>query len=79
MQTEQPEPQLYEIRVRGWLDPARSSWFNELTITNLDCGEAILRGTVRDQAALHGLLIKIRDLNLALLSVQRIDRILLPR
>jgi hypothetical protein len=59
----------YEIAVMGHLDGSWSEWFNNMDIRNLPTGEAVLCGTVVDQAALHGLLIKIRDLGLPLLSV----------
>jgi hypothetical protein len=61
----------YRIRVKGSLDTMWSSWFNGLTITPLDSDETLLTGPVADQAALHGLLAKIRDLGLPLLSVIR--------
>jgi hypothetical protein len=60
----------YEFRVEGHLAPCWSEWLDGLTITNLDNGETLLTGPVVDQAALHGLLVKIRDLNLKLLSVR---------
>jgi hypothetical protein len=60
---------IYDIRVTGDLDPSWSEWFDGLTITNLDCGVAVLSGDLVDQAALHGTLNKIRDLNLSLISV----------
>ena len=59
----------YVITVKGHLADHWSAWFEDLTITNTATGEALLSGPVVDQAALHGLLIKIRDLGLPLLSV----------
>jgi hypothetical protein len=59
----------YVITVRGHLDDRWSAWFEGMTITNTGNGEAVLAGPVRDQAALHGLLIKIRDLGLPLIAV----------
>jgi hypothetical protein len=59
----------YEITVRGHLDERWSEWFNGMNIRNLPAGEAVLCGPVIDQAALHGLLIKIRDLGLSLVAV----------
>ena len=59
----------YVITVRGHLDDHWSAWFEGLTITNTANGEALLAGPVVDQAALHGLLAKIRDLGLPLLVV----------
>jgi hypothetical protein len=61
------------IRVKGHLDPRRSEWFEGLTITPLEGGETTLCGPVVDQAALHGLLTRIRDLNLTLLSVTQVE------
>lgn len=59
----------YEIRVKGHLDESWSEWFEGLTVTNLDSGETVLRGEIVDQAALHGMLSKVRDLNLSLIAV----------
>lgn len=59
----------YIITVRGHLEQHWSAWFEGLTITNGDNDEAVLSGPVADQAALHGLLAKIRDLGLPLLAV----------
>src|SRR5215208_416738 len=59
----------YEIRVKGHLDESWSEWFDGLTITNLESGETVLRGEIVDQAALHGVLSKVRDLNLPLIAV----------
>ncbi len=59
----------YEIKVRGHLDDRWSEWFDGMDIRNLPGGDTILYGMVIDQAALHGLLIKIRDLGLPLVSV----------
>jgi hypothetical protein len=59
----------YVITVRGHLDEQWSAWFEGMTITNTANGEALLAGPVIDQAALHGLLIKIRDLGLPLIAV----------
>jgi hypothetical protein len=55
------------------LDPRWSAWFEGLRITSEQAGQTILAGPVADQAALHGLLGKIRDLGLPLLEVRRID------
>ena len=62
----------YQIRVEGHLGEQWQSWFDGLTITNVEQGEAILSGSLPDQAALHGVLEKIRDLGLPLLEVRRI-------
>ena len=64
----------YEIRVRGVLDGGWSAWFDGLQVTSDDRGQTTIAGPVTDQAALHGLLAKIRDLGLPLLSVRRIDK-----
>jgi hypothetical protein len=66
------EPGLYEIRIKGHLDTRWTDWFEGLTITALDNGETLLTGMVVDQAALHGLLRKVRDLAMPLLSVTRV-------
>ncbi len=65
-------PGLYEIRVKGSLDRKWADWFDGFTITPLEDDETLLAGPVADQAALHGVLAKIRDLGLPLLSVQRV-------
>ena len=58
-----------EIRVRGHLDGSWSAWFDGLAVTDAAGGEAVLAGELPDQAALHGVLIKVRDLGLPLLGV----------
>ncbi len=63
-------PALYEIRVKGYLSPEWSHWFDDMTITHDDEGNTLLAGPVVDQAALHGLLAKVRDLGLPLLAVR---------
>ena len=67
------EPGLYEIRLKGHLDAKWADWFDGLTITRADNGETLLSGAVVDQAALHGVLRKVRDLGLPLVSVNQID------
>jgi hypothetical protein len=61
--------QCYEIRLKGYLDDRWSDWFEGLTITLEEDGNTLLTGPVVDQAALHGLLKKVRDLGMPLLSV----------
>jgi hypothetical protein len=63
----------YQIVVKGHLDAKWSEWFNGMTIQNIPDGDAVLSGIVVDQAALHGLLIKIRDLGLSLISVRSLE------
>ena len=65
-----PEPELYEIRVRGHLDARWANRFEGLTITLEEDGDTLLTGPVIDQAALHGLLKKVRDLGMPLVSVR---------
>ena len=61
--------QRVEIRVKGRIDEHWSDWFDDLTITHTDHNETVLTGPVVDQAALHGLLAKLRDLGLPIVSV----------
>ena len=63
--------QRYEIRVSGHLGSRWAAWFDGLTLTNEDDGTTVIRGPVVDQAALHGLLQKLRDLGITLLSLTR--------
>lgn len=65
-------PERYEIRVKGHLDARWADWFDGLTITPIDDGDSLLTGLVGDQAALHGLLGRVRDLGLPLVSVKRV-------
>jgi hypothetical protein len=65
-------PVRYEIRVRGVLDHRWSAWFDGLAIGTGEPGQTVLAGPVADQAALHGLLTKIRDLGLPLLSLRQV-------
>jgi hypothetical protein len=62
------------ITIKGHLDQRWSEWFDGLTVTNLENGEAVLAGQLPDQAALHGVLTKVRDLGLTLVLVQCTDR-----
>jgi hypothetical protein len=64
-------PEYYEIKIKGRLDQPWSDWFAGLTLSHLEGDETLLSGTLPDQAALHGLLERVRDLNLTLISVSR--------
>ncbi len=66
---------LYRIRVEGHLDPCWSDWLSGMTIQQEPGGVTVLSGPVRDQAALFGLLIRMRDMGLTLISVNRIEKI----
>jgi hypothetical protein len=66
---DQYEPGLYEIRIMGHLENRWIDWFEGLTITLAENGDTLLTGPVADQAALHGLLRKVRNLGLPLISV----------
>ncbi len=68
-----PNPQMYQIRVNGQLDERWKRWFDGLTFTTNVCGETIITGNKLDQAALHGILNRIRDLGLELISVKRLS------
>jgi hypothetical protein len=63
----------YEIRIQGHLETRWGSWFDGLTLTTAGDGTTILRGPVIDQAALHGLLQRVRDLGLPLVSVTHVQ------
>ncbi len=65
---------VYQIRVQGVLDESWSDWLDGMTIVPLAHGETLIAGLIRDQAALHGLLNKIRDLGLPLLWVEKRKR-----
>ncbi len=73
MESEHVRLEVYHITIQGHLDSEWSDWFDGLTITLAGNGETILTGPIVDQAALHGVLIKIRDLGLPLLSLTRIE------
>ena len=64
----------YQIRVRGHLSSEWTDWFGGLTVTLEDGGDTLLTGPVADQATLHGLLRKVRDLGIPLVSVNRLVR-----
>ena len=66
-------PGRYEIRLKGHLDSRWTAWFDGLTLTQDNDGTTIIHGPVADQAALHGLLQKVRDLGLPLVSVIQVE------
>ncbi len=63
----------YEIRLKGHLDARWAAWFDELNLSLQDDGTTIIHGPVSDQAALHGLLRRVRDTGLSLVSVTRVE------
>ncbi len=69
METRQPQPEIFEIRLQGHLGEEWASWFAGMTLILTEDGDTILTGPVADQAALHGLLKKVRDLGLPLRSL----------
>ena len=73
MANELDRPMVYQIRVKGHLGPRWAAWFGGMTITLEDDGETLLTGPVADQAALHGLLRKVRDLGMPLISAIRVE------
>jgi hypothetical protein len=70
--TDPDQPLVYQIRIAGHLGRQWTAWFEGLTITLEENGDTLLTGPVVDQAALHGLLRKVRDLGLPLISVMRV-------
>ena len=73
MENEQVRHEVYQIVVKGHLASDWSEWFDGLAIAQTSTGETILSGPLADQSALHGVLIKVRDLGLPLLSLTRIE------
>jgi hypothetical protein len=67
------QPPVYQLRIEGQLGPQWADWFGGLNITMEANGDTLLTGPVVDQAALHGLLRRVRDLGLPLLSVMRLE------
>ena len=63
----------YEIRLKGHLESRWAAWFDGLSLTQESDGTTVIRGSVIDQAALHGLLSKVRDLGLPLIAVSQLD------
>jgi hypothetical protein len=68
-------PTRYEIRVEGHLDACWSEWLDGMTVSPLETGETLLAGRVTDQASLHRLLNRIRDMNLKLVCLEKKDEI----
>ncbi len=71
-ESEKAQPMVYQIRIKGHLGRQWTDWFGGLTLTLEDNGETLLTGPVVDQAALHGVLRKVRDVGMPLLSVNRV-------
>ena len=69
LKTDPGQPMVYQIRIKGHLDSQWTDWFEGLTITLEEDGDTLLTGPVVDQAALHGLLKRVRDLGMPLVSV----------
>jgi hypothetical protein len=70
---DRPEAGRYEIRLTGRLDAHWAAWFDGLTVSHESDGTTVIRGAIADQAALHGLLQRVRDLGLPLVSVTRLE------
>jgi hypothetical protein len=68
-----PEVGRYEIRIRGHLETRWAAWFDGMTLSHEPDGSTVLRGAVIDQSALHGLLQKVRDIGLPLVSVAYVE------
>jgi hypothetical protein len=69
----EPAGEIYEIKLKGHLDESWADWFDGMAFTHECDGTTTLTGEIIDQAALHGLLKKIRDLGLPLLSINRVE------
>ena len=77
-ETDPHQPMIYQIRIKGHLGSQWTDWFGGLKITLEDNGDTLLTGPVADQAALHGLLKKVRDLGMPLVSANRVEPGLTP-
>ncbi len=78
-ETHPSQPVVYQIRLKGHLSPDWSDWFAGLTIRLTDNGETLLTGPLVDQAALYGVLRKVRDLGIRLLSVMHVQLEAVPK
>ena len=70
---QEPAGEIYEIKLKGHLNESWADWFDGMAFTHESDGTTMLTGAIFDQAALHGLLKKIRDLGMPLLAVNRLD------
>ena len=70
---DRPEARRYEIRLTGHLEARWTAWFDGLTVTHESDGITVLSGPIADQAALHGLIQRVRDLGLPLVSVTQVE------
>ncbi len=66
-------PRVYQIRIVGVLHERWKTWFDGMTVTNLDCGETLIEGLIQDQSALVGVINQIHSLNLTLISINSIE------
>jgi hypothetical protein len=67
------EPTVYQIKIKDHLDDTLASWFEDMTVSNLEEGDALLSGPIPDQAALQGILKRISNLGLTLISVNALS------
>ena len=72
-ETDPSQPMIYQIRIQGHLDAQWADWFSDLSVTLKENGDTLLTGPIIDQAALFGLLKKVRDLGMPLVSLNRIE------